>query len=527
MVPPESSTGRNGIHYSLFMGMNDGCAHCRMITEGGRPVDLRYLAVNPAFETMTGLREVEGRLISELVPRVRETHPDLFEIYGRVASGGGSATFDYLLEPLGRWFSIHAFSPAPMEFLAVFRNITAEREAEEAVRSHKAQAERHTKALAASEAFYRDILNRQGEGFGMVDAQERFLFVNPAGEAIFGVAPGGLVGRSLMDFLTPEAREQVRAESARRGQGATGNYELDIIRADGKLRTLLVTATPRHRDADPGSQVIGVFRDITERKQVEESERRLRKAESLVLMAGSIAHDFNNLFAAVLSSLEVARMQSPGRPEVEAALRTAEEALRRAVTLSWKMNDFSGRIFSRMEPLGLSGFVSRWASEQGGRLNGRGLDLDLAQVPEILADPQQIGVVLEVLLTNAIEAMDSAGLADGRIRVRLFLDPGGDGPGPQAKGLWVADPPEGETVCLEIANDGPCPGPEILARMFDPFFTTKALGRGLGLSSALGLLMKHQAGIHILPAGPAALAFRLHFRAGQDRSTGSDDPRQP
>ena len=521
VVPSDIPSGRTGFHHALFMGMKEGCAHCQVIMEAGRPVDLRYLAVNPAFETLTGLREVEGRLISECVPGIKEAGQDLFETYGRVASGGGPEQFDYFLEPLGRWFSIHAFSPAPMEFIAVFRNSTAERQALEASRAHAMELERCAKAmatvkeatLAASGAFYRDLLNSQGEGFGMVDAEERFLFVNPAGEAIFGVPPGGLVGRSLLEFLAPEARERVRTESARRGQGETGNYELNIIRADGQIRTLLVTATPRSREGDPASQVIGVFRDITDRKQVEEAELRVKKAESLVLMAGSIAQDFNNLFAAILSSLEVARMQTLGREEVQATLHTAEEALRRAIALSWKMNDFSGRISSRMMPLGLSAFVSRWASEREGRLGGRGLDLDLAPVPPILADPQQIEAVLDVLLANAVEAMDGAGLVEGRVRVRLFLGPGAQGPGSPAKGLWVAEPPgTGATVCLEVANDGPCPEPEILARMFDPFFTTKALGRGLGLPSALGLLKKHQAGIHILADGGRGLAFRLHFR---------------
>ncbi len=131
--------------------------------------------------------------------------------------------------------------------------------------------------LAESEGMYREFLEGQGEGFSTVDAQERFLMVNPVAEAIFGVGPGQLVGRSLVEFLPADQQELLRRESELRAKGHHSTYEIRIRRADGELRTLQVTATPRFgQDGDP-LQVIGVFRDITERK---ESEDRLRESEA-------------------------------------------------------------------------------------------------------------------------------------------------------------------------------------------------------------------------------------------------------
>ena len=140
-------------------------------------------------------------------------------------------------------------------------------------------------ALKAPEALYRELLERQGEGFGMVDEEERFVVANPVAEAIFGVAPGQLLGRTLMDFLPPDQQDLVRQESTLRAQGAHNTYELQIRRADGALRTLLVTATPRPtREGEP-FQSIGIFRDVTERKEFDErllaSEARLRRAENV------------------------------------------------------------------------------------------------------------------------------------------------------------------------------------------------------------------------------------------------------
>jgi PAS domain S-box-containing protein len=132
----------------------------------------------------------------------------------------------------------------------------------------------HSKGiLVASEALYRELLERQGEGFAMVDAQECFLMANPVAEAIFGVAPGQLVGRSLMGFLAADQQEVVRRESVLRAQGTHSTYELQIHRDNGALRTLQVTATPRTTQGSEALQVIGVFRDITERKEMEEQLR--------------------------------------------------------------------------------------------------------------------------------------------------------------------------------------------------------------------------------------------------------------
>lgn len=137
--------------------------------------------------------------------------------------------------------------------------------------------ERERTRLVESEAMYREFLERQGEGFAMVDARERFQMTNPVAEQIFGVPSGGLVGRSLLDFLPEHQQNLLLRESRLRAEGRASTYELQIRRADGALRTLLITATPRVDQGAEILQVLGVFRDITERK---EAEDRLRESEA-------------------------------------------------------------------------------------------------------------------------------------------------------------------------------------------------------------------------------------------------------
>ncbi len=116
---------------SLFEHMLEGFAYCRMLFENDQPVDFQYLAVNRAFETLTGLQGVVGRWVSEILPGLQESNPELFEVYGRVAMTGVPAQFENYLDSLGIWFSISVYSPAQDHFVAVFENITIRKQAEQ------------------------------------------------------------------------------------------------------------------------------------------------------------------------------------------------------------------------------------------------------------------------------------------------------------------------------------------------------------------------------------------------------------
>ncbi|MBP7687584.1 MAG: PAS domain S-box protein, partial [Thermoflexales bacterium] len=130
--------------------------------------------------------------------------------------------------------------------------------------------------LRDSEARYREVIENIGEGITVVDQAETVVFANPAAYSILGVEADQLVGRNLQIFTQPDAIGQIRPQTALRRVGQVSTYEVPIVRADGPLRTLLVTARPRF-DAD-GRYLgaFGIFRDITERKQAEEDLTRVR-----------------------------------------------------------------------------------------------------------------------------------------------------------------------------------------------------------------------------------------------------------
>ena len=118
----------------LFQNMLDGFAYCQMLfDERGRPDDFVYLDVNAAFSKLTGLQDVVGKRVSEVLPGIRESQPELLETYGRVARSGQTERFEVDFRPLGLRLSISVYSPQRDHFVAVFDDITARKRAEQAL----------------------------------------------------------------------------------------------------------------------------------------------------------------------------------------------------------------------------------------------------------------------------------------------------------------------------------------------------------------------------------------------------------
>ncbi|MFB9243034.1 PAS domain S-box protein [Massilia antarctica] len=118
------------LYRRLFVNMMNGAAYCRMLYEDGRPSDFLYLAVNDAFELQTGLKDVVGKKISEIVPGIRESDPRMFDIYGRVARTGQSERFEIHLDAMHMWLSVTAYCPAPDHFVALFDVIDERKKSE-------------------------------------------------------------------------------------------------------------------------------------------------------------------------------------------------------------------------------------------------------------------------------------------------------------------------------------------------------------------------------------------------------------
>jgi PAS domain S-box-containing protein len=139
-------------YHSLFENMRDGFAYCKMLYDDqGVPVDFVYLDVNDAFTRLTGLENVKGKRVTEVIPGIKESSQDLFEIYNRVALSGQSEKFEIEFKPLSAWFSISVYSMEREHFVAVFDDITQRKRAQEALAESEQRVRRKLDSILSPE----------------------------------------------------------------------------------------------------------------------------------------------------------------------------------------------------------------------------------------------------------------------------------------------------------------------------------------------------------------------------------------
>lgn len=342
-------------------------------------------------------------------------------------------------------------------------------------------------ALAHERALLRSLIDSIPDLIFYKDRTGRYLGCNAAFEKYSGRTEKELVGktdaellsRDLADFYKERDR-QVLAE------GKPRRDEEWLEARDGRSTLVETLQTPFFGPDGQVLGLIGMCRDITERKRLEEQLRQAQKMEAIGQLAGGVAHDFNNLLTAILGNVSLLLgSKPPADPDYE-LLAASEQAAQRATDLTRQLLGFSRQTMLRLEPANLNASIQEIVAILRRTIDPR-IAVAIEPDPElwtVQADPGQINQVLMNLCINARDAMPDGG--------RLLLQATNVELDAQS-GRQQLEARPGEFVRLRVQDTGHGIPPEVKARIFEPFFTTKGPGKGTGLGLAMvyGIVQQH------------------------------------
>jgi len=363
--------------------------------------------------------------------------------------------------------------------------------------------------LKQSEELFRQMAENIDEVFWMTSvAKDELIYVSPGYESIWGRTRESLYAnpREWWQAILPEDADRVALASARQAEGAY-REEYRIVRPDGTERWISDRAYPVFGADGKVIRIVGVARDVTEKKTLEDRFLRAQRMEAVGTLASGVAHDLNNILAPILMVAGLLREREIDA-ETRRYLELMEGSAHRGAGIVAQLLAFSRGLGGERIPLQ----VEHLAAEIARLLNEtlpRNIEVvreAARSLPPVLGNPTQIHQVLMNLCINARDAMPQGGRLTLSVAARTVSE---------AVAAAHDHVKAGSFVVLTVRDNGHGMTPELQRRIFDPFFTTKDVGKGtgLGLSTALGIVRGHGGFIDLESAPGQGTQFEVFLPA--------------
>ena len=344
--------------------------------------------------------------------------------------------------------------------------------------------EQRTRELNKSERMLRSMFDNANDGILIMNFEGRIVDVNKRACEIYGFNREALLDTSIHLLEAEGGRTLWRERLRRILEGESLLFETTHYRKDGSSVILEVSASAV--EIEEGVLIQAFIRDITEKKRIQEQLLHSQKMESVVVMAGGLAHDFNNMLSIILGYTELALADDDLSFETRQKLARVEKSARSAAQLVRKLLRFSRREKKgEPRPFNLNQVVQETLDLVSRNLpaNVRVRTELCEEIPIVKGDIGDIEQVIINLVLNAKDAMPNG----GEIVIRTEI---GELP---SEILEVERLKEGKYVHMSVSDTGVGIPPEILSRIFEPFFTTKekGVGTGLGLAMVYGIVKDH------------------------------------
>ena len=459
--------------------------------------------VNRKFTTMTGYTSAE---VIGQNPRMLESEklPESFyqHVWKTITSGQTwSGEFHNRKkngELFWEWADISPLvndSGKITHFVAVKENITEQKKTAEALRE--------------SELRFRQLAETISDVFWIVGPTlTDLLYVSPAYEKVWGRSVEEVLKNPFtwIEAIHPEDRDRIRQAAQDSLMADRFNERFRIVRPDGTLRWIHDTAYTVRDTNGKVERVVGVARDITESRKLEEQLRQAQKMEAIGQLAGGVAHDFNNVLSVIQLQIGMFKMENANLPKNMAFAAELEKTVGRASALTRQLLTVSRQQILRMADLDLN-VVVETVLQMLQRLLGEHIHVHCHYHPDplmIRADQGMMDQILLNLTVNARDAMPNGGELTIKTSA-VELD--------ESAPTQMAGARAGSFACLSVSDTGAGIPPEILPRIFEPFFTTKEIGKGtgLGLATAFGIVQQHNGWINVVSQVGRGTTFYVYL----------------
>ena len=372
------------------------------------------------------------------------------------------------------------------------------------------ERKRAEEALAAEQRLLSSLITATPDAIYFKDRESRFIRINEALVLKLGLSdPSAALGKTDFDMFGEQHAREAYADEQRimaTGEPMIDKEEREDLK-DGHVTWASSTKMPMRDTAGKIIGIMGISRDITERKRIEDHLIQSQKLETVGKLAGGIAHEFNSILTAIIGQAELLREDLPAGSPLAQNATAISQAADRAAILTRQLLAYGRKQFLRPEPLNLNQVITGMSGVLSHLMGGDTVAVSLvpaAGLQSVKADAGQIEQVIMNLAMNARDAMPGGG--------KLTLETASVTLGPDDVGRYPELKPGGY-VMLAISDTGRGMSEGVKARAFEPFFTTKDVGQGtgLGLSTCYGIIKQSGGHINVYSEPGRGTTFKIYL----------------
>ncbi len=353
-----------------------------------------------------------------------------------------------------------------------------------------------------------------GDGVITTDINGNVVLINRVAEELTGWSQQQAYGRNIQEVFSvkDEITQLDRDNPVKRilDSGESINFERDtiLVSKDERVRNISDSGAPI---MDQNNKIIGVvlvFRDVTEKKQMEKELFKIKNIESLGVLAGGIAHDYNNILASILGNINLALLDNSLKPETQKLISAAAKSSKRAKGLTQQLLTFSKGGDPVLKICSLPEIVKK-AVELILNRDRVKCDYNFSEDLWLLKiDPDQVSQVIQNIVINACQAIPEQGKVTIACENVLFS---------KIKENFVSEVEN--LVKISICDNGNGMSQQVMGKIFDPYFSTKETGNGLGLTISLSVIKKHGGNILVKSEEGSGTTFSIFLPGIVDGSS--------